>query len=642
MALNKTLTFDLELKPGGIPPIIHASQGDIGRTFKANIYWDGSAATAYLTNATVVLRGRKPDKTVFEYTATLAGSMVTFETTEQMTIIGGPVECELVFSQGGDVIASANFVLIVEESPWNPDALSESEVTDLAELVEQTIGGDVRDEVDALIEANPELMLQDNAVTTPKIAAGAVTEGKIASNAVTTGKLATGAVTSAKVDADFLKTIENTYVTPEMFGAVGDGTTDDTAALRAAINNGSIVIGTKLYKTTEPITITGSNRVIDFSKSNITYTGTDSAFFITGCRDSDMYFGFIDATNGGCVRFGGSVRADYSQYVNIYFHSMKAAVGKNCIEAEPDNTWVNEIRVFKGKFERGANAIYLNSKRTNSETMATGWTFQNVGFEGVTNGAYIKSDTDWSQGYTFIGCRYAETQATLITTSGYVERLLFVGANMLKEAHLSLSTNTTRALFITPYKTSDNRYFPACEYNLGVFRYPLNNYSTTLEASTNLDTIIADGEYYAPSAVTNYPPRCSPYGRLTVRKVGTMTCQQWQNSTGTNSRYSKAYRTSNNDGATWTAWFYDVSQTSSDNITTDLDTVLKPGTYRVAGASNRPARCNDGGTLLVFAANVNIVQEYTANVKNDSQYWKAFRSSNNSGTSWNEWKYITV
>lgn len=145
MALNKTLSFDLELKPGGIPPIIHASQGDIGRMFKANIYWDGSAATSYVSGATVNLRGKKPDKTVFDYTATLAGSMVTFETTEQMTIISGPVECELVFSQGGDVIASANFVLMVEDSPWNPENPSESEVTGLTEMIQAELPDAVDD-----------------------------------------------------------------------------------------------------------------------------------------------------------------------------------------------------------------------------------------------------------------------------------------------------------------------------------------------------------------------------------------------------------------------------------------------------------------------------------------------------------------
>lgn len=178
MALNKTMTFDLELKPGGIPPIVHASQGDIGRMFKANIYWDGSAATSYISGATVNLRGKKPDKTVFDYTATLAGSMVTFETTEQMTIISGPVECELVFSNDGDVIASANFVLIVEDSPYDPDALSESDVYTLTELVIDAIG-------DAITTA-----LENNMIDTAHIDNLAVTTAKVAANAITWEKLA--------------------------------------------------------------------------------------------------------------------------------------------------------------------------------------------------------------------------------------------------------------------------------------------------------------------------------------------------------------------------------------------------------------------------------------------------------------------
>lgn len=129
MALNKTLSFDLELKPGGIPPIIHASQGDIGRMFKANIYWDGSAATSYVSGATVNLRGKKPDKTVFNYTAKLAGSMVTFETTKQMTIIDGKVECELVFVSSNTTIATANFDMLVEKSPYNASAPSTSDIS---------------------------------------------------------------------------------------------------------------------------------------------------------------------------------------------------------------------------------------------------------------------------------------------------------------------------------------------------------------------------------------------------------------------------------------------------------------------------------------------------------------------------------
>ena len=60
--------------------------------------------------------------------------------------------------------------------------------------------------------------------------------------AVTAAKLAVGSVTEAKFsDALKLKTIKD-YVTPEMFGAVGDGMTDDTSAFNSAIASGKKVL----------------------------------------------------------------------------------------------------------------------------------------------------------------------------------------------------------------------------------------------------------------------------------------------------------------------------------------------------------------------------------------------------------------
>lgn len=171
-----THEFKLDLTPGASRPVLYASQGDIGRPFMARCYWNGATWTA--TGNTANIRGKKPDETVFDYTATVDGSTVTFETTEQMTIISGPVECELVFSQGGDVIASANFVLIVEDSPYNPDALSESDVYTLTELVIDAIG-------DAITTA-----LENNMIDTAHIDNLAVTTAKVAANAITWEKLA--------------------------------------------------------------------------------------------------------------------------------------------------------------------------------------------------------------------------------------------------------------------------------------------------------------------------------------------------------------------------------------------------------------------------------------------------------------------
>ena len=128
-------TFKLDLTPGASRPVIYASAGDIGRPFTASLYWNGEAWSA--SGTTPVIRGKKPDKTVFEYDGlTTSNNTVTFKTKEQMTIISGPVECELVFSNDGDIIASANFLLIVEASPYDPNAISESEVQGLNAMIQ--------------------------------------------------------------------------------------------------------------------------------------------------------------------------------------------------------------------------------------------------------------------------------------------------------------------------------------------------------------------------------------------------------------------------------------------------------------------------------------------------------------------------
>lgn len=169
MPLNQTarVEFSLDLIPGGIPPVVHCSQGDIDRLFVITTTRNGRGFD--LSSCDVTIRGKKPDKTVFEYTPTFDdnGSVVV-STTEQMTIIPGPVECELVFTSGTTVVATANFIMIVEESPWNPDALSESDVYTLTQMVEDAMDETIADALDANIVDTAHIA--DRSITWVKLA----------------------------------------------------------------------------------------------------------------------------------------------------------------------------------------------------------------------------------------------------------------------------------------------------------------------------------------------------------------------------------------------------------------------------------------------------------------------------------------
>lgn len=88
-----------------------------------------------------------------------------------------------------------------------------------------------------------------------------------------------GSIEEIKINKNFLPWIKKDYVTPEMFGAVGDGVTDDTKAIQKALDNSdcliflnkTYIVSSTLY-IKKPITIRGLTSSF-YKKAIIRYKG---------------------------------------------------------------------------------------------------------------------------------------------------------------------------------------------------------------------------------------------------------------------------------------------------------------------------------------------------------------------------------
>ena len=109
--------INLNLIPTGALPVVHASQYDEGRTFRANLM-DGSTVYTLDGTETIECDVKKPDGNVVTLSVpNTSDSYVDVTTTLQTCACAGDNLADIKITKGAVIIATLNFILAVERSP---------------------------------------------------------------------------------------------------------------------------------------------------------------------------------------------------------------------------------------------------------------------------------------------------------------------------------------------------------------------------------------------------------------------------------------------------------------------------------------------------------------------------------------------
>lgn len=439
--------YNLNMVPDkGSPIHINVSQNDDKcRTFIFKLYSSDGSWTAP-ASATATIEGRKDDGKFFSFACTYSNGEVTVIVQQQMVAVAGKVRCKIKLVSGAETIESAPFYFVVnpKSMPVNAD-MSKSDVVDAVakatqKIVDQVAGSIPQD----YVKLNEDVSgLKSDKVDKPS----ATDDGKIprakeggvewvevgqptddqTDSAVTnwlnahpeaTTTVQDGVISEKKIEVSFLPWIKKDYVTPEMFGAVGDGVADDTNAIQKMFDSGRTVCAideSKKYLISSSIVIKKLSQDITLL-GEIIYTGKQYAFQFTCESNSDgskigrvtgnVTFGKIIASNGGCLALYPK-NGNYGYVSSFILYAKEFSCKTNGIYIY-NLGWFNENEINDINFSSGTHAFYCEMPEDATNTEISRLTFNRCHIEGPENGIYIKADGHNYNGIKVFDCRTNE------------------------------------------------------------------------------------------------------------------------------------------------------------------------------------------------------------------------------------------
>lgn len=196
-----------------------------------------------------------------------------------------------------------------------------------------------------------------------------------------------GAITEETINGNFLPWIKKDYITPEMFGAVGDGVQDDTNAIQSALSNGTtIIFSNKKYKCTDKLDVSdkiiyGFDATIDFAD----YKGGDCVIS-NGNHTKINGINICNTASASGYALKLIYIANYGSIENVQIRNCKNGIYIS-------GSWYNNlsnILIQSSDSESGVCMVFGDEKYANA---ANGMVFNNIFLHGGAYGILFKNVT---------------------------------------------------------------------------------------------------------------------------------------------------------------------------------------------------------------------------------------------------------
>ena len=168
-------SFAVNVTPGSMPPIVHVSEYDIGRTYTVTINGENGSVFNIPTGTTATVEGTLNGVIGFTTDATISGSSVSFALTESMTAKSGKAWCKIKLTLNDEPIQTCAFILDVDRAGVEADTVIgapgfEEQITDAVDdyLAENPIPVDqeqIQDAVDSWFDDHGGALTVDNVLS---------------------------------------------------------------------------------------------------------------------------------------------------------------------------------------------------------------------------------------------------------------------------------------------------------------------------------------------------------------------------------------------------------------------------------------------------------------------------------------------